>query len=691
MSDLLYSVSLVRKSLQKKRQQRKELSLNFTPSNPFDSERSKTERNGRPKLNQSEKSQISELVTSPVNYKKFEFNDGLSSPNRFRSYKIDAANLLISRIKNFLKKQFFIWKKKIEYLRNEENEIFNRKASRLKVSVGKYDLKAREIINPQSMAGKIIRKSQENINQLISKITSSIDLGSDEDQPIIEPIQPEKQKPNTSSIYNTNSFSSSKYSGQLVLKKKNREKALKKLFKVLEAKVKPFLSHFFLKNTLIKNLQKTLSQFVYKRLKPIFSLVITTDTKETDNTIEDKKSYNRNNFEECIQSLKNFISQKRNQKNQKNKDLNQVQYYIGILEGICVKNLLFYSIFKMKLFTNNHLVNFVKLLEKFYKQNERKIYTLCFSIILSYPQTLKNYQRLLKLLIKNINKDILYRTEACFKHWKSFSCYLVEQQELTSLSAISIHNILLNLINCRTKVFFAAYSLAHDKYNHSNQNIKKGMNRLSLCIRDHQHKYFLRWKSASRSYILHLKSNKKSMNGLERSIKAFIFNTLQDSFNQILVFIKIKRTALRLFNKTFLRGFKAVFKDLRSSINLKYESENLYSSNTLRKPLRYHIKDNNNKLSESSLRYKTRKFTFKFLCNCLNRLNDNLSFHHNSLKKNAIIKWKIHCINSSKLQSIKIQYTRDINCTVACTILSRTINMIIISSIRFSYIKLLRY
>ena len=126
MSDLLYNVSQVRKSLQKKRLIRnKELSLNFTPLPPFDTDRSKTERY---RLRQ-DKSQNSEIgLTSPSGPKRFEFLESLTSPSRVRSYKIDAANLLVSRLKRFFLKHFIIWKENMEALRNEENNIFHQKA-----------------------------------------------------------------------------------------------------------------------------------------------------------------------------------------------------------------------------------------------------------------------------------------------------------------------------------------------------------------------------------------------------------------------------------------------------------------------------------------------------------------------------------------------------------------------------------
>ena len=130
MSDLLYSVSLVRKSLQKKRQLRnKDLLLNFDPLNPFDNDKSKTERNLRTRNTNPDKSQNSEIaMSSPQAPKRFEFVDRLTSPTRVRSYKIDAANLLVSRLKCFVNKHFAIWKKNTEVLKREESNIFKQKA-----------------------------------------------------------------------------------------------------------------------------------------------------------------------------------------------------------------------------------------------------------------------------------------------------------------------------------------------------------------------------------------------------------------------------------------------------------------------------------------------------------------------------------------------------------------------------------
>lgn len=76
-------------------------------------------------------------------------DSSVMSPSRsyLRSYKLDAAKLLVGKIKHFMSKKFKIWKERTEHLRREEKAILYRKASYLKVSIGSsQDLKARNIV-----------------------------------------------------------------------------------------------------------------------------------------------------------------------------------------------------------------------------------------------------------------------------------------------------------------------------------------------------------------------------------------------------------------------------------------------------------------------------------------------------------------------------------------------------------------
>jgi hypothetical protein len=58
-----------------------------------------------------------------------------TSPSRKRSYKLDAASLLMSRVKKFLAKHFRLWRKNTELLRSLESKIFKSKDLVFKVNI----------------------------------------------------------------------------------------------------------------------------------------------------------------------------------------------------------------------------------------------------------------------------------------------------------------------------------------------------------------------------------------------------------------------------------------------------------------------------------------------------------------------------------------------------------------------------
>ena len=153
---------------------------------------------------------------------------------------------------------------------------------------------------------------------------------------------------------------------------------------------------------------------------------------------------------------------------------------------------------------------------------------------------------------------------------------------------------------------------------------------------------------------------------------------IRSSFIQILIYIKKKQWAIRVFNKILK-------KRLAQIIN------SFYNQSIIKRSLEVVMRRSSSKIAELGLKVKPRKFSFKYICHVLNILSNNISFHQNSLKKNTIIKWKAHCANASKLHSIKVKYNRDINNIVACGMLSRVLDMKILSSIRFSFIKILKF
>lgn len=663
MSDLLHSVSQVRKSLQKKRLLRdKELSLNFTPLGLFDSDRSKTERNQRFQ-HRGEKSLHSEIgLTSPNGGKRFDFLDGLTSPTRVRSYKIDAANLLISRLKRFLIKHFFIWKKNIEVLRNEENNIFQQKAWRLKVSVGKPGAKIQEKIRKSNMAGKIVRKSQDNISKIIKKITSSFDIGSDDETPILDLEVSEK----ILHVEVKNDAEKKKF-----FLGPRKETAARTLLRVLQKKIKEILKEIGRKGNWKKALMELSDGVVRKRSRAVFEEILHKAPVRKSITKGDGKG-SRTNFEGCLQNIRKFIDEKREKQTKRRSiDTSQFNEFLSKLPLLYRKSLLrqFFHILRP-----NNKENSVKAIFSLISAIQKAFIKVSFGCIRFYPSALKNNQRTLKLLMKNLHKDFVYRMKTCFRCWKSETIINLKQKELNSLSTATIYNILSSLINCRAKVFFSTSKFAMNKFREISKekykNILKAANRLSLFIRDLKFKPFTRWKYAARTYKGKVLGKKQVFFRLERNLMLAACQNLQNAFAAILIYAKQKQAAVRLMNKFFKNSFHEVFA--------------FFQEKVLKKPQA-------NKASEGIPRVIPRKFTYKYLCGALNKLGNNLSFHHNALKKNTMKKWRFHSLKANRLERITIKYNQDVNRTLACSLLFKSIDMGVLTSIRFSFIKMLKF
>lgn len=736
MSDLLQSVSQVRKSFQKKRQQRnKDLSLNFTPLSILDNDRSKTERNLRLRLNNAERSQISEKVTSPLPPKRFEFIDTLTSPSRdlskshFRSYKIDAVKLLVGRVKRFLNKHFQIWKKKTELLRHEENSIFRKKAWRLKVSVGKQESKPREVARPQNFAGKIVRQSQDNIAKYISKITAPIDITSDEETPIIEVIQ-ETKKSQTSSLENMNfspqdiSITKSQTPSQAPLTK-NFTKAATAVKNFIRYKISQRLRDTFNKlltpNTSRKSpetpslyqlpdtsdsiinpqpISKTSESPVesqFHQSSPNMSRMeglksfSNNDSKISENPSQEKSSH-REAFEGRMKNIKNFLNEKR-EKKPRSLIYRQNSGILRISVEKLVKSIKIVVLslgFKaLNQIFSAEAEKFAKVVVNKVSLGVGRVWKEVFERVLEYPNVRKTNEKILKNLMKNLSKDYKYRLGTSFSYWKTTITKIQKDQELFSLSAVTIHNILQSIINCRTKAFFSTSKLAMIKYLQFNQDrfksISKGIYRLNLCLREYKIKPFLIWKSHAQNYKTHIQSIKKYIFRIERNINSLIREALRDNFASIIIFIKQKQCAIRVFTKLFSKSFKRLFGDFKflSCISKAHKKK-------LRTTFQVSARQSQSKSIMCS-QSMPKRFSYKFLCHAIYRLTNNLGFHHTCLKKNIMIKWKMYCASVQRVQLIKMRYDRELSHAFSCSMLLKTINMIIIASLRFSFIKVLKY
>lgn len=688
MSDLLYNVSLARKSLQKKRQLRsKDLSLNFLSIFPLESDRSKTERSSR--LRSQEKSLNSEiLVTSPVPPRRFEFQQSISSPLRIRSYKLDAVRLLVSRVSRFLNKHFLIWKRKSEYLRGQEADLFIKQAKRLKVSVGKVD-KNREILHPETLAGKIVRKSQDIPAKFISNVPSSLIGLSDDDTPLIESGH-EARTQNLSRrehevVYTDEAkiiekfVPSPRYSYDQVV-----ENGIGKLVALINAlalkNLRAGLNTLKIRSRLGKI--KTRLAMIDKE-KEVFGPFPPEETSSPSIFGDSDRSDNKQVFQGCLKNLRDFIQDKREKKGKTvtRVNLEVVEKAFDKLAKVMVRVLgqELFSIYK----ESKRVLHSAEELAAVLRKLKNRATKLVFEKISGFSN--KTFEKTMKNLVKNLNQDIKYRISISFRHWKTSVKSLIKHLEEFSLSAVSIHNILLHLINLRTKIFFSTYKLAMIKFIEQNQekfkNYSKAVNRLSLCLREYKLKPFITWKYSVSSMKSRSQENKKNLGRLERALRELLFENFQFSFLAILYSAKKKTVKIRALNRVLLKTCRNVFRDFRMQVmKSMFVKDRYYGTAT---SFALNMKDFGGYMMRSP-----KKFSFKYLCHCMGRLGQNLSFHYNSVKKNTVTKWKLGVSYEKQLKFIRQKYDREINHAIAAGKVFNKMSLVFLNVIRLSFMKL---
>ncbi|OMJ82119.1 hypothetical protein SteCoe_17285 [Stentor coeruleus] len=716
MSDLLHNVYQLRESLKKKRQQRaKELSLNFAPFSSQDNNRSYTERNTRIKSNNAERSQISEIiVTSPLPLRSFDFRETITSPSRdtikvqLRSYKIDAVHLLVSRVNRYLNKHLFIWKKNTEALRQEEINLFKQNSWRLKVNVVKQQNMPREVQSigilstNNSLAGKIIRQSQDSINKLVSKTSGSVDIQFDDMTPLMEKSQ-EKiicqsrsfVNPNFSPVDRSLKKSHSHYKSpqpKSQFKTGSLANILKKTISKILIKVFCIIKNFSPK------VKKVSSPVQRQPLQFLQDLIINDESKSPSpnntrfiNSLFEEKPSHKDSIEGCFQNLKNFLSEKRIKKPRslifrKNSGILQISIEKLIKSlTLTIYSKVFKTIKNISSLQSQHLSNIVI---KAFTTAKTRLYKSVFELIYEYPNLRKINEKTIKILFKNLNKDYIYRLGACFNFWKNSMKKSDKDKELCSLSTVSIHNIIQNIINCRTKIFFSNYKLALIKYLQINQdkfkNIIKGLNRLSICMREYKVKPFFIWKCYVANCKKYAESIKKYIFRIERNIKKLVFECFLESFVMIKLFVRQKQSAVRVITKAFIKNVKGFFDDFRIVTLRPDDLKRKFVG-------KYKVPKGIKKNSLFAFGNIPKRRSFKYIFHFVLRLANDLLFHHNCLKKNTLIRWKNLCNNVKRVQSIKMRYDKELNHTLSCTVIAKNLDMIMISFLRFSFIKILKY
>ena len=274
------------------------------------------------------------------------------------------------------------------------------------------------------MAGKIIRKSQDNIAQLISKITGSDSIVSDEDTPILGSIIEDKKCSYASSIENAQSFSLEKNVSKIPIypriSNKKKEKGILILVKLAYKKMNFWYSMIIKNAKCLDKLSSFLKKILTNRFKLVLELLTSfdDDSKEFTNRSRDKSS--RESFKGCIQNIKNFINDKREKKksilSQKKINLESIEFCLLKLSINIEKSIVkeyFQEIIKNSGF---FVLQFSNQVEKVLNVYKIKYARLAFNSIRDYQMLIKKYSRTIKSLVINLSKDFIYRLSTCFKY-----------------------------------------------------------------------------------------------------------------------------------------------------------------------------------------------------------------------------------------------------------------------------------
>ena len=172
MEELLQSVTSVRKGFEERRKSRlpvgpinaADLMLHLSPTHLHSLQKASLKPSSKTPKEVSSISTVTKLnldefsryLKSPLKSQGVKHK---LSPGRKRTYKLDAANLLVSRIKLFLSKHLKHWKKYTEMLKANERKITSARALVVKVKMGNLIEKERYLSREKASDDEVTQKA----------------------------------------------------------------------------------------------------------------------------------------------------------------------------------------------------------------------------------------------------------------------------------------------------------------------------------------------------------------------------------------------------------------------------------------------------------------------------------------------------------------------------------------------------
>ena len=172
MEELLQSVTSVRRGFEQRRKSRlhedpinvADLMLHLSPTNLNSLQKASLKTSFKipedvhliSTVNKLNLDEFSRFLKSPLKSQGVNFK---LSPNRKRTYKLDAANLLVSRIKVFLSKRLKHWKKYTDMFKNNERKIPSARGLVFKVNMGNLNKKERYVSREKVSDDEVTQKA----------------------------------------------------------------------------------------------------------------------------------------------------------------------------------------------------------------------------------------------------------------------------------------------------------------------------------------------------------------------------------------------------------------------------------------------------------------------------------------------------------------------------------------------------
>jgi hypothetical protein len=466
-----------------------------------------------------------------------------SSPVRKRTYKLDAAVLLCSRIKEFIAKHFRLWKKITSQINTAEKNLFDHKALVFKVSLGPSQAKNRYISRDMNSDDELLSKSSTKRFSPMSPVLFDFNKGksggcntTSDKTSIIEVIAEDFQTNKATekrihSAYNNHndkllpsstraasSFSqrsSEKFSARPV-----KNSVLEKLFRILSEKYKKKILTAFtglignlkyfetlanllkvLNTPLRANLQYSLTQILRTRnyakvirgsamisgiflnkITEIFHFIKFRSVVESVISEVSIGDSSKDDFKDCLENIKNSLNKK-----------SKLSYsFVSILEVIekkAVKR--YYFLFMDLLSYTRKTLEFVHLIGKVGLSKS-------FKCILSENKENKMYKFRINSLYRNILKNVRFRCAKCFEQWKFWSFDFIEN-DILSLKVLTMSNFFENLMKNRAKAIFYIYRANKDRKHSSvdtkNKKIVRGTIKLDRLYKKIKRLFFYDWKT----------------------------------------------------------------------------------------------------------------------------------------------------------------------------------------------------